>query len=290
MSGEAKRRFLALGVKEVSIVGEPANEQEWLVTKQMETTMADETERVVVKDNNASTDNTVEVLKQVNGIVDTLCKFHSANSTNSSAVADVEKGTETTLKSIFKKAGLNDEQMEKAAKVAKEAGLDIDKAMPPALAAALEGKGKGKGEKPAEKPTKAKDDEEETTKAKAMTDGRIKKLEAIKAGVDGLLADIAPGGAVPPNLPDGKSPSASEITSTTKSQTAPTFDAAALGGLLTEAVTKAMAPVNERMDKMAAELADVKKARPSSNSVEGDGGTDALVAKGKKGLWSGLLS
>lgn len=309
LNGDASRRFLKLDVGEVSVVGEPANEEDWLVRKaqQEEANMATAAvdggvERVVVKAAGDPSDPLViAVLKEVGGIVDAVAKLAGTSPAdvvkNVTEAADVEKGM--TLKGFLKAAGMSDEMMKTAEAAATKSGLDMTmKLMPPALAAALGDKGKGKDgkdkkEDKEDKPTTKSADEPLTlsglldviAKAKSFTPGRVDQLKAAKAIIDEMLGDVDTNNMeTPANLPKG-TPPASAITSVSKGAEA-TPDLAAM---LTAAVEKAVKPMADELAAVKGELAAVKKARPASGSLESEGGTDTKVEKGGGSFWKGVL-
>lgn len=306
---DAARRFLSLDVGEVSLVGEPANEEEWLVAKNktgeanMTTQAQQENGGVdVVKQKQAGDPNdplVVGVLKEVNSIVANIAKLAGTPVDASAAVTDVEKAKDMTLKGFLKAAGMDDEAMKTVEAMAKKSGLDMAMKLvssPSPEVGNESGKEKPKGKDTAKTQKGGEGEAEPLTleglieviaKAKSFTPGRVEKLKALKGVLEELIGDVdPPSDRVPPNLPKGTSPSASAITSISKGNegaAAPAIDV----DVITAAVTKAVQPLNDKIAKLEGDLADVKKARPAGAPAEGDT-TDKPVQKGK-GLWSGML-
>ena len=83
MPAQPKRRFLKLNVGEVSLVDSPANEVEFLVTKNLEEQVMGEqhetAERVVVEQPAGGESDVATVLKHVNAIVENIATVVKAN-------------------------------------------------------------------------------------------------------------------------------------------------------------------------------------------------------------------
>lgn len=315
---DAKRRFLGLAVGEVSLVGEPANEQEWLVKKGQEDDMAGEQETVVTKA--AGDPNVVAVLKEVGGIVAAVAKLAGVPVPTT---VDVEKGKGVTLKAFLKASGMTDDQMKDMEEKAKKAGVDLamklvtpnetdaettpkpnkkpDAGVGPggAQTSADSAKTKTKkgkeGELEEEEPTKKGEPltidslVSLVAKAKHMTPERLEKLKTVKTVLDELLGDVAPDSDHPPAGGPGKNLNNATSVSTPSDVKPPAggmeVSKSASADDIAAAVMKGLEP---RLKAMETGLEDVKKARPASGSLESDGGTD--VKKGGTGsMWKGVL-
>lgn len=307
MPSVPKRRFLKLKTGEVSLVDSPANEIEFLVTKNLEENVMGEqhgsvsadAERVEVEQTGGESD-VASVLKHVNAIVENIASVVKAQSPLASAPA-IAAATETeadddsddaevekSITAALKAAGIEptEEQMKKM----KAAGFDPSQKFPTA-------------KKPMEKTSKAKAAPaveaavEETaltieglsgliTKAKKFTPGRIEKLKGAVEALKGLLEEID---TVPQGTNPGVSPAgggqfgASGIKVLTEKAAGEPSD-------LVKAVTELANVVKglaETTQKTAEKVESIEKARPASASLEAQGGTDTKVAK--SALWSGVL-
>lgn len=308
MPSVPKRRFLKLKTGEVSLVDSPANEVEFLVTKNLEEnvmgeqqgTVGTDAERVEVEQSGGESD-VASVLKHVNAIVENIATVVKAQAPQASAPAiaaatgaatetDDEDDGEEVEKSIaaaLKAAGIEptEEQMKKM----KAAGFDPSQKFPTA-------------KKPAEKTTKAKAAPvaaavEETAltieglseliqKAKKMTPTRVAQLKSAVEALKGLLEEIdtVPQGTNPGVSPAGGGqfgPSGIKVL---------TEKAAGEPSDLMKAVTELANVVKglaESQKQTAEKVESIEKARPASASLEAQGGTDTKVQKSN--LWSGVL-
>lgn len=307
MPSVPKRRFLKLKTGEVSLVDSPANEIEFLVTKNLEENVMGEqhgsvsadAERVEVEQTGGESD-VASVLKHVNAIVENIANVVKAQAPHASAPAiaaatetndeeddsdDSEESVEKSIAAALKAAGIEptEEQMKKM----KAAGFDPSQKFPT-------------GKKPLEKTSKAKAPEaalEETaltieglstliSKAKKFTPGRIEKLKGAVEALKGLLEEID---TVPQGTNPGVSPAggaqfgASGVKVLTEKAAGEPSD-------LMKAVTELANVVKGLADtqkKTAEKVESIEKARPASASLEGQGGTDTKVAK--SAMWSGIL-
>lgn len=311
MPSVPKRRFLKLKTGEVSLVDSPANEVEFLVTKNLEENVMGEqhgsvsadAERVEVEQTGGASD-VADVLKHVNGIVESIAAVVKAQAPQASAPAiaaatgtpaagdddedDSEESVEKSIAAALKAAGIEptEEQMKKM----KAAGFDPSQKFPT-------------GKKPMEKTKKAKAEPttetalEETaltieglstliSKAKKFTPGRIEKLKGAVEALKGLLEEID---TIPQGTNPGVSPSggtqfgASGVKVLTEKAAGEPSD-------LMKAVTELANVVKGLADSQkqtAEKVESIEKARPASASLEAQGGTDTKVAK--SALWSGIL-
>jgi len=309
LPAQAKRRFLKLNVGEVSLVDSPANEVEFLVTKNLEENVmgeqqANAAERVEVEQAAGGESDVQAVLKHVSAIVENIASVAKAEGGQASAPAiaaatggetateteseeDVEKSSFTAM---MKTAGvtLSKEQMDKL----KAAGFDPSQSFPTAK------KPMAKTSKAAEPATEAEAVAETVltieglssliTKAKKFTPGRIEKLKGAVEALKGLLEEID---SVPQGTNPGVSPSGSQ-----------SFGSSGVKGLAEGSnvdtskakdptmadVLKAVNGLVEVVKGLGSEVESIKKARPASESLEAKGGTETNTKKSGN-IWSGLL-
>jgi hypothetical protein len=288
---------LALNVDEVSVVDSPANEVEFLVTKNMEDSdmagkASDDAERVAVEQP-AADEAVSKALEHVSNIVENVAKafgLPAAKPEGAPAVTPVAVATEEgvekamTMKDLMKAMGMKDD--EETEKKLKAAGFDPSQKFPTA-------------KPPVAKTTKALEAEEPftmagftdlITKAKKFTPGRVEKLRQAAEVLKGLLEEIdeIPQGTMPGVSPGGSTQfGASGVKDLTsgatvmKSSTDPAILAA-----LTDLATIVKSIKDDHI-ALKGEVEAVSKARPASESLEGAGGTESKVAK--SALWSGVL-
>ncbi len=303
MPAAPKRRFLKLTTNEVSLVDKPANEVEFLVTKNTEeevmgeqqgTTNAD-AERVEVEQPAGGESDAAAILKHVGGIVDNIATLAKAAGgaapAQVSAPAVVAAAGEAgdaevvekavTLGDVLKAGGLTDEQMKKL----KAAGFDPNQKFPTA-------------KPPTSKTKKAASEEADEddeilsnlataiTKAKKFTPGRVEKLKAAFDTIKGLLEEIT-------EIPAGSNPGVSTpagsnfgsglktmLTDTAKAvepaSAAPSVDVAA--------ITKAVGDLTEVVKGLASKVEVIEKAKPAPASE-----TDSVKTSKSASIWSGVL-
>jgi chemotaxis protein histidine kinase CheA len=303
---------LKLKTGEVSLVDSPANEVEFLVTKNLEEnvmgeqqgTVGTDAERVEVEQSGNESE-VANVLKHVNAIVENIANVVKAQAPQASAPAiaaatgtpaagddDEEDGEESVEKSIsaaLKAAGIEptEEQMKKM----KAAGFDPSQKFPTAKKPMEKTK---KAAAPAAAAEAAVEEAALTiegfsdliTKAKKFTPGRIEKLKGAVEALKGLLEEID---SVPQGTNPGVSPAggqqfgASGIKVLTEKANGEPSD-------LVKAVTELANVVKglaEGQKAVTEKVEAIEKARPASASLEAQGGTDTKVAK--SALWSGIL-
>jgi hypothetical protein len=304
-----KRRFLKLNVGEVSLVDIPANEVEFLVTKNLEEQVMGEqqetAERVVVEQPAGGESDVASVLKHVNAIVENIATVVKAQSGQASAPAivaaaggaletesDEEADVEKSLTEALKAMGIEPtaEQLAKA----KKAGFDPAQKFPFAK----------KPRDKEKKTTKAapKDEVEafaETaltieglssmiTKAKKFTPGRIEKLKGAVDALKGLLEEIdsVPQGTNPGVSPGGStsfgSSGVKDLTNGTNVDTSKSAEPSMAD------VLKAVNGLAESVKGLSGKVETIEKARPASASLEGQGGTESNVKKSSS-IWGGIL-
>lgn len=301
MPTQPKRRFLKLNVGEVSLVDSPANEKEFLVTKNLEENVmgeqqANAAERVEIEAAAGSESTVSDVLKHVSTIVENIAKAVKAEQPAASAPAiaaatavetDSEEDAEVekSLTEALKAMGIEPtaEQLAKA----KKAGFKFPTAKKP-LEKETKKASTPEGEAIAETALTIEGLSTLISKAKKFTPGRIEKLKGAVEALKGLLEEIdsVPQGTNPGVSPSGstsfgpsgvKSLVAGENVDTSKSNEPTMAD-----------VLKAVNGLAEVVKGLGAEVESVKKARPASESLEGKGGTDTEVKK-SAGMWSGIL-
>lgn len=298
---------MKLNVGEVSLVDSPANEVEFLVTKNLEENVMGEqhqnaAERVEIEQAAGGESDVASVLKHVSTIVENIAKAVKAEGGQASVPAIVaatpaaadddedEADVEKSIADALKAAGIEptEEQMKKM----KKAGFDPSQKFPTA-------------KKPLEKTAKAaKPTESETAaetvltieglssliaKAKKFTPTREAALKSAVEALKALLEDIS-------EIPQGTNPGVSPSGTTT-------FGASGIKGSLTAGdnvdtskskdatmadVLKAVQGLAKVVEGLGTEVESIKKARPASESLEAKGGTDTETKK-SAGMWSGLL-
>jgi hypothetical protein len=286
LPAQPKRRFLKLNVGEVSLVDSPANEVEFLVTKNLEDQVMGEqqetAERVVVEQPAGESD-VASVLKHVNATGAGDEESEEAHDAEVVDDADVEK---SSFAAMMKAAGvkMTPEQMEKL----KASGFDPAQKFPTA-------------KKPAEKTTKAKatTDAEafaETaltieglssmiSKAKKFTPGRIEKLKGAVEALKGLLEEID---SIPQGTNPGVSPGGSTSFGASGIKESMTSKSVASDEPSMSDVLKAVTGLAETVKGLAGKVETIEKARPASASLEAEGGTEKTVKKSAS-LWGGIL-
>lgn len=299
---------MGLNVDEVSVVDSPANEVEFLVTKNLEDSemagkASDEAERVAVEQP-ASDEAVSKALEHVSNIVENVAKAFglppavagavaaatpAATPAAAPPVAEVvtEESTEKamTMKDLMKAVGMKDD--EDTMKRLKAAGFDPEQKFPTA-------------KKPADstKTTKAVESEdapftmegfaELITKAKKFTPGRVASLKSALETLKALMDDIEeiPQGTMPGVSPGGSTQfGASGVKTLTAGVAKSATDVQILEALTNLAtVVKSLKDENKALET---KIEEVSKARPASESLEAAGGTESKVTK--SALWSGIL-
>lgn len=283
-------------------------------------------ETVTDESTSGESENVAKALEHVASIVSTVKAAMSPGAAVLQLPADdedVAKGKSPTVGAMLKGIGLKKEDYDTAmSKLNKQFGLVADskfqnqqppvaKAKKPAEGSAEEeadesdDEAAAEGDKP--KPKKAKKSEpvsddpvdmlmsaisksyEEfsTEKAKHITKSRLANLKKAQEILKAMIDEIEEGTQPPVKMPASSGFGPSGVQSllgdktTSVSKATPGWDEAAVTKAITDGIAAAVAP-------LAAELESIKKARPASNSLEGEGGTETKVAKGKS-LFSGIL-
>lgn len=220
---------------------------------------------------------------------------------------DVDVDTDTTdaetakaaasLKSVLAKCGMDAGMMKKVAASLKAAGFDLSakgaKGMPFPPA---------KGGKGAEKTTKSDDDVEidapltmatlasAVQKAAAFTPARIKALQdaqdILKLVLEAVSPGTSPSSKVPAVQTHGNPSSVSDLTKPNTKPSVPTMKSAdgEEQGQVVELLKSLSTAVGGLVDRVEA----IEKARPGSNSVADQGGTDTNTQKSAS-MWKGVL-
>lgn len=300
MPKQAKRRFVGLDTKEVSLVDTPANEVEFLVTKAQEdeemgaqaaqTTNSDAVRVPVEVDGGESV---AKAMEHVNGIVGNIMKLVAKSDSGTSTTTEEETTSEVdaekaTIKSVLAAMGLKgkamDEAMAKLKKAGFEPGMKFPSAKAPVTKAADEG-GEGEGD---EDEAISVDDMPLTIgaiqKAAAFTPTRITQLKAAVDTLKLVLESIGVGQAPATRVPGVEThPNASAISDLAKPKKQPVMKSGNEMLDVLKALGGAVEKLGERIDS-------IEKARQGSNSVEEDaGGNDTDSVQTTKSIWSGVL-
>jgi hypothetical protein len=326
-----KRKFLDLGVDEISLVDEPANESPILVMKRKEqaqmstqataeiTATEDATDDTAVTKSESETSAEVieidageetpaDIVKQLQGIAEKLVAKAKGDDESEEST---EKAGEKKMPPFMAKA--QEEKAKKAAalrKTLKGAGLD-DAKINAAVKAAFGDSGLGLDKAPVKKT--AGDVDEETamramelmataiSKAKKFTPKRVQELQDVVTKLNLLLGEVTE--ETPAKAAFGPSGISTEGTGAPP-MAAPVQDTAATGGpgnprnaitkgvdadALTEAVSKALAPLAEALTGLNGRVESIEKSRTPKTAVE-EGETETTTETTKsKSLWSGVL-
>lgn len=317
---DPSRRFLQLEVDEVSVVDTPANEVEFLVTKNdlsEESPMGEpavkepaQTQTVPVEQEVTGEEERVnKALTAVNGIVAnivSLAKGGASADGNSGEPQGEPEPTETEkakkgkknfgqmMKETLSKAGLQGDALEKAVDdAAKAMGFNRDQEFPTASPPVT------KAAEPEPAPESSTDDQSEASmmaladsiqKAARLTPARVAKLsealELLKLVIEGVQPNTSP----PTRTPGNASFGASGVQSLMQPNTPPRVTKSADGGedeVLTQ-IAKGLTGLTEAFKDLNTRVEKVEKARPAPNS-EDNGGTNGKPTETKKSLWAGVL-
>lgn len=313
------RRLLDLDVKEVSLVDRPANLREFLVVKRL----GGETMSAFAADNEAKTEakenaSETEIVKMNadggEGNGETTDPGTGADagaegegeSGDASTDADAGEGSTSEVeveKALPKEVAASLKAISDFAKSAS----DVDKAALQKAGFMFGGKGKTKKAETkksedgnADAPVPAVQVMEDGSvlvsgqpivKAKGFTQGRIDSIKSTVSNLVNLIGDVDPDVAkamiadLSKALPaDTKFAGGVKPVGTKKSEDGGEADPVDVASIVQEAVSKAIAPVTERIEK-------IEKARAPSKSVDDEGKTDSTVdvQKNEGGIWTGVL-
>jgi hypothetical protein len=313
LPNQAKQRFIALDVGEVSVVDAPANEVEFLVIKRLNPEEPDMSDKQ--QENAGATGTPVEKSNTAPQTVPVATPVPTGTADVTKAMADITALVESVAKAVGAKPAeeadeeLKDAEVEKARKgmgamrktfreQAKANGMkgdalkaamasfdkcasmemELSKTAPAAKGGATPTAGAGASVTPTTDTTKSALDDLSSAiqKAKMFTPARQEKFNTALAALKAVMDEMT-------ETPQGTSPS----TTTPES---PTFGASGVEALtkklegalgsLTEQVTKGLAEIGQRVET-------IEKARVPGNALPGDG-TDT-PAPVKKSMWSGVL-
>ena len=286
----------------------PANEVEFLVTKNLEEQVMGEqhesAERVVVEQTGGESD-VANVMKHVNSIVESIATVVKAQSGQASAPALAaaagtvvatetdEEDVEKSLTEALKAMGIEPtaEQLAKA----KKAGFDPSQKFPTAKKPLDKEKATMKSAAPeveafAETALTIEGLSSLITKAKKFTPGRIEKLKGAVEALKGLLDEIEviPQATMPGVSPGGSTTfGPSGVKGLTDGENVDTSKGKNGEPSLSD-VLKAVNGLAEVVKGLGTEVEAVKKARPASASLEGQGGTETNTKKSSN-IWGGIL-
>jgi hypothetical protein len=288
MPKDASRRFLSLDTDEVSLVDTPANQVEFLVTKNQEDGMSataakQDTESAVKVPVETEGDVGAAVaksLEHVNALVDKITKFaaKSSDGENDNTVsksADEAKSDETPsadskVKEVLKAIGVKDDDMEGAI-------IAFRKAIEP----------------PAADDSASEESPDEDTpltigairKAAAMTPARVSKIQEAMETLKLILEGIGHGQNPKANTPQvGTHPNSSKVNEQAEPQTDPVVKSAS-----EEQLIETLKSLGTAVGTLTERIETIEKSRSASNSVEEDAdGTDSNVKKDGS-IWKGVL-
>jgi hypothetical protein len=285
-------------------------------------------ETVTEETNSGEGEHVAKALEHVASIVSTIKTAMSPGAAVLQLATDeddVTKGKTPTVGAMMKAIGLKKEDYDAAmSKLQKQFGLDanakfqnqqppVAKAKKPPMEGSAEEEADesdeeaaAEGDKP--KPKKAKKSEAvsddpvdmlmaaisksyedfSVEKAKHITKSRLANLKKAQEILKAMIDEIEEGTQPPVKMPasSGFGPSGVQSLLGDKTQSVskaaePVWDEAKVTKAIQDGIAAAVAP-------LAAELEAVKKARPASNSLEGEGGTESKVSKSKS-LWGGVI-
>lgn len=293
---KAKRRLLKIVTNEVSLVGTPANQQEFLVTKNTEDesmpntndqATGEEVAAVAVsQETQGSPADVAKALEGVNAILNTVIKaVNGAEPADASAGAeeDTEKAAKEpdAMMKAFMDAGLDKAAAAKACAAAKKFNL------PPMPPVKKEGEGEAAETQEGAAETQKGEDEnplalviDALQKGARFTPPRVKQLKEALELLKLVMEGIGHGEAPKAKLPGSTSFGASGVKKGEEQ--------------VDDAVTKALSQLTETVASLAeivkglgGRVDGIENARPASNSLEGDGGTDTKPTKKSASLWAG---
>lgn len=287
------RRYLALRPKEVSLVDEPANMREFLVTKRRdpttpEDTMGDKTTTTTTTETESTPYKDVTAVKT---FLDTLGKAEGAPKEALESVSKMldavagaaeskpegEPKAETTETPVAKTESKPEGEPKTETPVAKSEGEPKTETKPegePELANMVVVKGDG---------TVLINQDVVAQKGKTFSKGRTNELAGAFQGLATVMNEVDPEGTKAALSKLGFSASgATETPATTETPVAKSVEPA----LTSEFMDKLNAIVTS-VENVTKRVGAIEDARTPSKSVEGEGGTD--TAEVKKGFWNGVL-
>jgi len=300
MPKKAKRRFVGLDTGEVSLVDTPANEVEFLVTKNQEdedmgaqaAQTNDDAVRVPVEVGDGEA--VAKAMEHVNGIVAnimTMVAQKNAGNADDGDTDSTEDGDDVdtekaTLKGVLAAMGMSGDDMKKAMDKLKKAGFDPNMKFPSAKAPVAKA---ADGEGDEEEALVDEDDQPLTfatlQKAARFTPSRVAKIQEAVDALKLILEAIGQGQSPMTRTPGVEShPNPNTTRGLAGAEKKPVMKSA--DGELAP-VLKALGDAVGKLDER---LASIEKARQGSNSVEDDADApDSDSVKTEKSIWSGVL-
>lgn len=284
----------------------------------MSATAAAKKQRVQVEaDDDESTNSDVaKALEHVNGIVDKITNLFVIKGGEKPAPADGDEGgdgsegagdddadeTDTekaakSLKSVLAKCGMDAAMSKQVYGALKAAGFDLSaKAGGPPFPPKPKGKGAAAADDGDEEEKKTSKNADEyltmenlasaVQKAAAFTPARIAQLKSAQEILKLVLEAVTPGTSPDASTPAvGTFPNTSAVADLAKPNTKPSVPT--MKSSDPDLVVTAIKNLAGVVDGLVDRVTSIEKARPGSNSVTEDGGTDSRVKKSN--LWSGVL-
>lgn len=306
MPKQAKRRFVGLDTDEVSLVDTPANEVEFLVTKNQEDeemgaaqaaqTTNDSPVRVPVEVSDGEA--VAKAMEHVNGIVGNIMKLVAKNAPKSDEATETSETTEVvdaekaTIKSVLAAMGLTGKAMDEAMAKLKKAGFDGNMKFPSAKAPVTKAAGDDEESTETEEQVVSVDDMPLTIgaiqKAAAFTPTRITQLKTAVDTLKLILESIGVGQAPATRVPGVQThPNTSQVNDLAAPKKAPVMKSADGN---TNELLDVLKSLGGAVEKLGERVESIEKARQGSNSVEDDANTnDTDNVQTKKSIWSGVL-
>lgn len=288
MSGkDAQRRFVDLEVDEVSLVGSPANEVPFLVTKskrkvedpsmvaKAEKQTEDSQTVQVEQSSEASAEVVRKCLASVESIVKNVVSIQKGEAQEPAEEAlDITKGV--TVAQLLAKSGMDGDTLKSALSALNKAGVDITKTLSAPADTA-------KAETP-----KAQSSEElmdmfssVIQKAARLTPARVKQLQDAQELLKLVLEGVSVGESPKTKTPDGQNPGSGIQTQLAKSAEPSEVVTKSL-----EAVTTGLAQITTVLKGLSDRIETIEKAKPPSSS---DGVTTTDTKKAKTSLFAGVI-
>lgn len=302
MTTKAKRRFIALEPKEVSLVDAGAVEEPFHVLKNQgdkDMATAADTTSVPVQVADDSSEHVAKALEHVKGIVaeiSSIAKAAKPAADDKPADDDKsDKGEEVaTVKSILEASGLEGDKLTDAVSKLTAQGVDVNKGLADAKPASTDEEPKtGDATDDAPAPVAAvtmADIGEAITKAASFTPDRIKKLkdmqETLKLMIDAIAPGTSPATSTPkvdthpnpdtttPALAGSKGPGQVDVSKAAEAQQAQLLETL-------KSLGDGIKTLSDRMET-------IEGTRQGTNSGGDDEGTDTDVKKSEN-IWTGLL-
>jgi hypothetical protein len=267
------RRIIELDVKEVSLVDKPAIRREFLVIKRLEDAMGafkNEAETNTPQESVAKG----ETKPQVDDTANTPAEPAEPASEEATPPEDETIPEVPGDKDGSEKSGTNDEE-----------GEPVAKASNPATAAAVLPKGISVQISP---DGSVSVHGEPINKGKTFTAGRIKTIKEAIGQLMGILSEVDEPKTTEPKTTEPKTTEPKTTEPTSKSDSVPVVNDGEdkLIAKLNELVS-AVKDTKDATTALSKRVDEIEGIRPSSTSVDGEGGTDQVETK--KGFWDGVV-